>query len=463
MIVRACGTSAATRIGRRISQLMLSGVVGVVFCSFATDAAGQLTTQALIGDSVSEIGTQYSDVDEAIKRFVNRDIVGARLLLDSARRKDEALPPTDLLMAKMYLLANNLAGARPELEKAALANPSEPEPTVILADQALAQRRIIEADALYDKALQLTDKFNANPKRKRNLEIRARMGRALVAQRRKNWPAAASDLQALLKVDPENAMGHFTLGQALFMQKKFKEGYDELVAGRKIDKNLPEPYVAAALYYDQLGMMNEAQQAFDRAVKANATDANTLTQYGQWLIKTGKLDRAEQVLAEARKSNPQALNILFLSGVAARMNKKMKPAEDYFMEALRIAPAEVNVLNQLALLLIEQNEDDKRNRAVQFAGISARLNNESADAQTTAAWVLYQVGRAGEAEAALRNVAQIGGTLSPDSSYLVAKIMADQKREDAAKQLLKDALEMDYPGIFVNRGEAEALLETLNK
>ena len=61
-------------------------------------------------------------------------------------------------------------------------------------------------------------------------------------------------------------------------------------------------------------------------------------------------------------------------------------------------------------------------RALEFAGISSRLNNESADAQVTLAWVLYQLKRPAEAEQALRNGLQLG-SLSPDSSFLVAKLI----------------------------------------
>jgi Tfp pilus assembly protein PilF len=246
------------------------------------------------------------------------------------------------------------------------------------------------------------------------------------------------------------------------MQKKYKEGFDELSAARKIDKNLPDPYVPAALFYDQLGMISEAEKAFNAAVKNDPKDVNTLANYGQWLIKTGKLDQAEQALAKARELKPQALNILYLSGIAARMNKKMKPAEDYFMEALRIAPAEVNVINQLALLLIEQNEEEKRNRALQFALVSSRINNQSPDAQATLGWVLYQLGRTGEADAALRNAQQLGG-FSPDSNYLVAKILVALNRGNDAKPFLREALDTENVALFVHRQEAQALFETLNK
>ncbi|MEX2309538.1 MAG: tetratricopeptide repeat protein [Pirellulales bacterium] len=462
MFEASCRSHSSEILARRRSRLVPLCVVVAIALMAAEHAWAQITTQMLIGDAVSEVGSRYGDVDEAIKRFTNRDVLGARTFLETARRKDASLPPPDLLLAKMYFLSGNAAAGRASLERTAMEDPGDPEAYLILADQAIQQRRLIEAESLYDKGLALAQKFDGNAKRKRNAEVRSRTGRALVAEQRKDWQDAAADLQALLKIDPDNATAHYRLGRSLFMQKQFRDGYNEFVTARKLDKNLPDPYVAAALMYDQLDQQNEAQQAFDRALKANSSDGNTLAAYGQWLVKRGSIEKAESMLAEARKANPENLNILILSGVAARMNKKMKPAEDYFMEALRISPANGDTINQLALLLIEQGDQAKRQRALEFAGISSRLNNESADAQVTLAWVLYQLGRAAEAEQALRNGLQLG-SLSPDSSFLVAKVLVDQNRADAAKQILKGALDTETPGIFVNRQEAQALLETLEK
>lgn len=424
-------------------------------------AEAQITSQILIGDSVSELGNRYGDVDEAIKRFVNRDVLAARQFLEAAKKKDPSLPPVELLVAKMYFLTQNPQAGRVSLEKTSLDNPEDPEAYLILADQAMAQGRVIEADALYERGLALATSFSGNAKRKRNFEIRARSGRAGVAQRRKNWDSAVADLTSLLKTDPENAVAHYRLGQCLFMQKKFKEGLAEFQAAKKADKNLPDPYVAAAIISDQLKMATEAQQSFERAISTNKTDPNTVTSYAQWLIKTGAIEKAEAVLAEARTANPSNLNVLILSGVVARMQKKMKPSEDYFVEALGIAPANVDVINQLALLLIDQADQAKRERALQFASMSVQLNNQSVDAQMTLAWVLYQLGRPGDAESALRNGLQLGNP-SPDSSFLVAKMLAD-KNPEAAKQILKNALDEEAQGIFVFRNDAKALLETLVK
>jgi|tagenome__1003787_1003787.scaffolds.fasta_scaffold20911188_1 tetratricopeptide (TPR) repeat protein len=426
-----------------------------------------LTTQMLIGDAVDTTSlAKYTDVDEAIKRFMNRDVLAARQFLEAAKKKDQNLPPVDLLLAKMYFIGGNAAAGRGALEKTAAENPDDPEATLILADQALQQGRTIEADALYDKGLLLASKFNGSAKRKRNFEIRARAGHAAVAQRRKNWDTAVTDLRALLKIDPENATAHFRLGQTLFMLKQFQEGYAEFTRAKELDKNLPDKDVATASMYDQLKVDDKAaktQQFFDRALATNKTDAKTVTAYAQWLIKSGNpqsISKAEQMLADARKANPGSLDLLILSGVAARMQQKMKPAEDYFVEALGIAPANSDVINQLALLLIGQADQSKRERALQFAGMSSQLNSQSADAQITLAWVLYQLGRVVDAEAALRNGLQLGN-LSPDSSYLVAKILAEQNKAEPAKQILKSALDTESPGIFIFRQEAQNLLASL--
>jgi tetratricopeptide (TPR) repeat protein len=439
----------------------LTGLV-ILFGAIAVGtASAQLTTQKLIGDAVSEIGSRYPDVDEAIKRFANRDVLGARQFLESAKRKDPKLPPTDVTLAKMYLAANSLPAARVSLEKSAIDNPGDPEAYLILAEIARREGRMIEADALYDKGLALNEKFTENSRRKRNLEIGARTGRALVAQQRKNWAAAEADLEALLKIDPENALGHYQLGVAQFMQDKAREGFGHFQKAKELDKNkqIPNAYVAAALMYDQLDRPADAKKAFEAANPATM-DANSMTAYAQWLIKTGSVQQAEQVLDQARKANPDSINLLILSGVAARMSNRMKPAEDFFVQAWGLSPANADVLNQLALLLIDQQDQAKRERALQFAGISSQLSNQSGDAQMTLAWVLYQLQRMGDAEAALQNALRLGN-LSPDSRYLIAKILVDQNKKDQAKQVLREALEADYQGIFINRQPAQALLETL--
>jgi tetratricopeptide (TPR) repeat protein len=434
----------------------------VALCAFGQVASAQMTTEQLIGDSVSDLGPKYSDVDEAIKRFANRDVLGARQFLEAAIRKNPNLPPVDMMLAKMSFLAGDGPAGLVALEKTASENPNDPEPFLILADQAILQGQTIPAEALYEKAIELLGKYEGNAKRKRSLMIRAYSGRSLVAERRRNWTLASADLQALLKLDPDNANAHFRLGRALFMQNKAQEGIAEFTKANQLDKNLPTANVSAALLYEQLGKRDEAKAAFETAVKANREDIKTLTAYAQWLLQTGDVARAETALAAARRVDPENLEVLILSGATARMAKKMKPAEDYFVAALRLSPSNSGVINQLALLLVDQPDEQKRQRALEFAKINGLLQPNSADANVTLAWVLYQLGNNRDAEGALRKGLQSGNP-SPDSNYLIAKILTDQNRPEVAKQFLTYALENNNNALFLLREDAEKLRQQIGQ
>jgi Tfp pilus assembly protein PilF len=434
-----------------------------ILCS---SVRAQITLESLIDDAVTDINSpRYNHVSEAIKRFNLRDVLGARLYLDDARKTDPTLPPTDLTLAKMYFLSRNIVAGRAALEKAVSDFPNDPEAYVLLGEQEIAQGNSVEAEALFDKALLMTEKFSENEKRKRNFGIRTRWGRASVAERRKNWPVMANELQALLKIDDKHAAAHYRLGMALCMQNSFEPGYNEFRKARAEDKTMPNPALALALMFDRLGpsFADRARKAFDQAIVEEKTDLNTMANYSQWLIKTGAHDEAESRLSLARKAHPDAAEILLLSGVAARMRDKPDEAEAHFVAALGKSPAGGSIINQLAQMLIEQDDAAKKSRAMAYAIMNSKLNAESADAQITLAWVLDKQGRKNESMNTLRNGLQLGN-FSPDSSYLVAQMLkADQNQIEPAKRLLTEALSPDTTGIFVYRKEAQALLDELNR
>src|SRR3954471_16477453 len=124
-------------ISRRIGLALVFATLAALAIVPGNVQAQGLTTQALIGDAVDTTSlARYTDVDEAIKRFLNRDVLAARQFLDAAKKKEPNLPPVDLLLAKMYFLSGNVPAGRVSLEKTAAENPDDPEATLILADQA---------------------------------------------------------------------------------------------------------------------------------------------------------------------------------------------------------------------------------------------------------------------------------------------------------------------------------------
>lgn len=430
----------------------------------ADQASSRLTAEALIGDSVSKPDdARYSDVAEAIQRFRNRDQLSARTFLERAVQKNSKLPPVGILLAKMQLLSGNSAGVRPALEQAVQEDSAtDPEPYLLLAEEALAGQRTIEADALFDKAVRLIADYSSNAKRKRQFQIRAYRGSAIIAERRKNWEKAESDLRSWLEQDPDNAGAQQRLGQVLFQfqqNDKDREGFEAFTTARRLNDKLPSPYVSAALMYSRLGKTARAMEAFEKAFGESGDDETTLVSYAQALVKAGQLSKAESVLKKARSVAPTTNSVWLLSGVASRMAGNSEAAEGYLMKALALSPSNRDVLNQLALALLDSGKDEDKARALQFAQLNQQLNQKNPDINVTYAWVLYQNGDLRNANTALRQGLQ-GGALSPDGSFLLAKVLLARDDKANAKKLLESALKSDQ-GIFVERKEAEEILGTL--
>lgn len=451
------------RSGHFVALLALSTLVQPAAAQ-SPESAGRLTAEALIGDSVSNAeDARYSAVGEAIQRFRNRDQIGARAFLDQAVQKNPKLPPVGVLMAKMQLLAGNSQAVRPALEQAVQEDSGDdPEPFLLLAEDALSGKRTIEADALFDKAVALIESYDANAKRKRQFQIRAYRGSSVIAQRRKNWEKAEADLRKWLEQDPDNASAHQSLGNVLFKYQedaKDSEGFDEFSKAKQLNDSLPSPYVSAALLYSSNGKTARAMEAFEKAFRESGTDKTTLVSYAQALVKAGQLDKAESVLQKARKSAGDSESVWLLSGVTARMQGDLAKAEQHLMRALALTPSNRDVLNQLALTLIESSDDADKRRAVQFATLNRQVNTNNPDVNVTLAWVLYQTGDARNATRALQQGLQ-GGALSPDGSFLLAKVLLARDDKVNAKRLIESALKNDQ-GIFIKRSEAEKILGTL--
>lgn len=463
------------RLGIRRSGMFLLAPLALLAAALVLGGneahAQNITPDNLIGDAVGDpTASRYSDIQEAINRYNNNDAMAARAYLESAKSKDDRLPPVNLMMAKLYLLSRQNAAGLAALEATARDAPGDPEPYLLLADQAIAQSQAVQASALYDKAIKLTEAYDANPRRKRKFVIRGHAGRSAVLQRWQDWQGAEADLRKWLEADPEDANAHNRLGFVLFMQGRERDGYDAFVKAKELNDDLPSPFVSAASMYQRMASvpdnadksqeyLGKARQSFQAAYDKGKNDATTLIAYGEYLIRTGNFDTAQQVLAEARQSQPDSAEIQLLSGVLADMQGNADEAEQFYNRTLAISPGNRDANNQLALLLIGSEDSSKQGRAETVARLNQQLNQNNADINITLAWVLRQRGNLAEANQALQQGLRLG-QLSADSQLVVAKLLAEQGKKDPARNILKAALKNEQ-GIFVNRAEAQALLESL--
>lgn len=436
-------------------------LLGVLFASFFLSASLVWAEPVLStpGSGAAASGPQIPEVNDAINKFKNMDFDGALALLKTAASKNADLSPAQVLMAHLYSQVNRAADMRVSLERAVMEEPSDPEAYLILAEIALLERRVTEADLLLTYAKSLLDQFEKSETRKKTMIPRSLAAMATVAEARDDWAGAQKQLEAWLAVDSQSAVARQRLARALFQQKKVNEALDQLKAAAKIDKNVLTPEATIARFFEATGKHEEANTWMATALKSNPKDYATQMAAANWAAETAQYDRAKQYATAALELRPDSLDAKLTMGIIALLLRDYPAAEQYFTAALQQSPSNFAASNNLALALCEQDKTEKRQRALEYAAVNVRQYPKQPEAFSTLGWVYYKLGRTDDAEQAL-NTAVSAGQFSPDTAYYLAKVYVDRDKKTAAKQLLEAAMKLKNP-LFTQRKEAQALLDQL--
>lgn len=420
--------------------------------------AWRVAFDSMLGDQrriSSEAARRIEELSQAAESLERGDHQQALALLSTAVRKHAELPPARLMLARLSLLANQVEQGRAALERAAVENPDHPGVYLTLGELALGEGRLTDARLQLDKALALSSAPRWPPGQRQNLGSRIHAGLAGVAARREEWPAARTHLAAWLELEPLNGSIRQRLAQVLFELKEYKAAQDELERAAKDDHDLEPPAVSMAWLHTQKGNLEKASEWMSHAVSQSPEDPRTHLAMARWSLRQGLTDQARIHAEAAAERKPNGKDIEAMRGLIARHLKLYAEAESRFQAIHHESPLDASASNQLALVLAEQTNPSKRQRALELAEINARLYPDSAEALTTLGWVYYRLGRLDEAERAL----QAGRSAGSDAAYYLACVTADRGRQDDARQLLHQAL--DGGANFVFRDDARDWLRRI--
>ena len=417
---------------------------------------------------------QIPEIQDAVKRFSNRDFDGAYALLQKAVKRKTDLPPAQVLMAELFARANQANGVRNWLERAVAELPDDPHSYLMIGQLALPGGRVTEADLAFQKASSLLEAFKATAKRKKTLQGRALSGLASAAEARaqitredkteseKQWKLAQKHLDDWLALGPEKqdkVAATQRLGRALFHLGQPEEALNKLKDAAKIDKEVLTPEATLAWLYEQAGDRENARKYMIAALKIAPKDLKTRLEASRWSLQTEQLDDAREQATLALKLDPESLDAKLMRGNIAFFLKDFETAERYLESAHIQSPSNFMASNNLALALAEQDDPKKRRRALEYARGNAQQFSDRKEAFSTLGWVYYKLGNLADAERELRKAAR--GGLSLDTAYYLAQVYADQGKDEDAKKLLEKALEAK--GFFSQRDDAKALLDKLKK
>ncbi len=465
-------------IHRITGSLLLLAGLGL----FSASASGQTDADKKKDDPL---------LTEAIELLSKNKGAEAKKKYDEAVAKNPSLPPWELVLTRISL-ANQGKNSRQLMELCLAKYPNHPEVYLQNASIAMSEGRLAEAMMNLQNALNFTNMTTWTRTQRNTFKKEANRGLAAVYERRGDWHGVRQALEALVDLPEANdpqiqlilAKARFMTGQENEALDALKEAYkldQERAAKDKSDPNLDLPEVLLAQFQsgkaeagkdkddtDKKKVANRAAtvKLFEKAEEKYAGKAKPMLAYASWLLDRGQLNEAKEKLNAAIKAEPSSTDksVLrqkaILQGMIARYEKNYPDAEKKFYTLWLENPNDSYAANQAALALIEQKDDAQKKRAVAFAELNVRLNEQAAEPRATLGWCYFNSKRYDEAEKQL-DLAVSSGQVTPDTAYYHAELRAHRgKNEDAYKDL-KIALD-SKDGVFVNRERAEVLFKTVS-
>lgn len=423
-------------------------------------AEAQVTAESLLGRIV-DISPKYNDVNDGIDLFKQGKVAEALEKLRTSVSKNPELPPAEILLAKLLFAAKQSDAGRTYLEIAAKDHPQDPDSYLLLAELALAQRHVTDAEALVAKSLPLIQSYRLNPRRKTDFETRANQILATVAEGRQHWNKAEEFLQKWLTLEKNNPVALRRLGQAQFKLGKEQEAYQSFRSAKQEDPTSFSAEIAMAMLYEESDNKDRAKRFIEEAQKTGRDDAKVQVQIAQWYLEAGEIDTAKGHVENAAKLDPTLLDAKILQGIIARMMNDLVASEKHFADAHLLSPNNFAAANQLALVLAEQPDETKQRRALELATANRKVfaDSNNTDAISTLGWVYYLRGQNNAAQTLLNEARRSGG-LSADGAYYVARIYHNIGNFQEAKSFLDQAMKgkLSYPV----RKDAQALAARLD-
>ena len=422
----------------------------------------QNATQTPAVDAPKLTPAEEAKYQEALQRFNSQNLAGALASLQELAASNPAATPPRLILARWFAELQNPKAVRTSLELATEESPNDPEAFLSLAEISLLEGSLTAAELLTLQGQRVLAQYDANPTRKQTLTRKALTLQLAYSNARRRWPQAQEAILALIKLDGETAELDRALGRVLFQQNQEDKAREMFVRADKLSPadaastTLPADALLSQLYAERGDLVN-AKKYLDAALKASPKSVPTLVLSISTALEENDLEtawtRARQLYA-----NDKSAAVLKIYGKVALFRSDYPQAEAAFQEVVRQNPLDAEAVAGLALALCEQDDAEKRKRAVQYATSNVQKQANNRDYLATLGWTLY---RSGETDAAIQVLQQsvADGQINAAAAYYFAVALVEKGQTEAAKQLLNAALATKPP--FAKRVAAAALAKQL--
>jgi len=240
--------------------------------------------------------------------------------------------PAEINAGKLYLKNQQWDNALHQLELAVERHPDNAEARYLLGKTYGIQSRFKEMNDQFDKALELSDKFQHQIAAEKEQHWIQEYDRGLSALNNKAYQKAESSFKTAIVISPDRmeaykklALTYLDLGENQkasriysrllevnpndvgilasaanlhYSQKDFDKAIPLLHQILTIDPDHPDALANLALSYDAVGETQKAETAYENAIKANPQDKDLIFLYGAHFYKQEDYQRAIQVFTQ---------------------------------------------------------------------------------------------------------------------------------------------------------------------
>ena len=420
-----------------------------------TKGASQTSEESLIELNDDE----KAKFSSALDQFNRQDFAGALAALNDIYQSNPAARPPRVVLANWFAQLQNARATRLSLEMATDETPNDPEAYYALAEIAVREGELTAAELLTARGDQALAQYTGNQLRIKSMTRTSYSLKLAYSNARQRWSDAQNAVLGLIKTDGETAELDRAYARTLFQQNQDTKALQAFQRAEKLDPegSLPADAAMAQLYAAR-GDYSSAKASLNAALEKNPKSPQVLTLSVIQALNENNLDEAYQ-LARRLYAEDKSAEVLKTYGKVALFRADYKGAEAAFQEATRINPLDTDASSGLALALCEQEDAEKKQRAVQYAASNLQKRANNRDFLATLGWTLYKSGQVDEALKALQQ-SIADGQINAASAYYLAVILNERGQKDSAKQLLTAALGTQPP--FAKRAAAEKLLAELN-
>ncbi len=399
------------------------------------------------------------------------DLRAAESSARTALAADAQSVPVRILLADLLMQRKAFADAAGVLAPIGGAQ-APPQVQFALARLALAQGKLLQANAALDRAL---------AQRPKSAELANQAGALLMQSNQ--YDAALARFAQASELAPDNALYLFNAGRAQLARKALPAARESFEKAAKLQPQWLPPASALVLMDVQAKDYRSARARVDRLLSSHPHDASALALQGdvEWLA--GQRTNAEAAYTQAQRQHATAAvaERLFrvrleerqpnteqplVQWLAQRPDDRavrtvlgsyylskgaLKEAVGQFETLLEQVPTDVIALNDLAWCYGQLHDP----RAELLAERAYQLAPTAPDVDDTLGWILVHEGKTEQALPLLAQAVKLNAN-DPELQYHYAYVLAQQGKRAEAHEILSKLLA--GKGNFDSRRDAERLL-----